>query len=104
VVAKLRERLSVSKRVAQMFDMQRFDLGKLNTEEVKEQYQVKISNRFAALENLDDNMAINRTWENTSMNIKNSTKERLDCYGLKQHKTWFDEECSKSSTTNPGRR
>jgi uncharacterized metal-binding protein YceD (DUF177 family) len=31
-----------------------------NDEEVKEQYQVKISNRFAALENLNDNVNINR--------------------------------------------
>jgi hypothetical protein len=54
VAAKLRERLLVSKRVAQKFDMQRFDLRKLNNAEVKEQYQVKITNRFAALENFDD--------------------------------------------------
>jgi hypothetical protein len=30
VAAKLRERLSVSKRVAQKFDMQKFDLRKLH--------------------------------------------------------------------------
>jgi hypothetical protein len=46
VAANLRERLSVSKRVAQM---QIFDLRKLNDAEVKEQYQVKITNGFAAL-------------------------------------------------------
>jgi hypothetical protein len=37
VAAKLRERLSVIKRVAQKFDMQRSDLRKLNDAEVKEQ-------------------------------------------------------------------
>jgi hypothetical protein len=63
VVAKLRERLSVSKRVAQKFDMQRFDLRKLNDAEVKEQYQVKITNRFAAFENFHENVDMNRTWE-----------------------------------------
>jgi hypothetical protein len=36
--AKLRKRLSVSNRVAQKFDMKRFDLRKLNDAEVKEQY------------------------------------------------------------------
>jgi hypothetical protein len=56
VVAKLRERLSIRKRATQKFDMQRFDLKKINDAEVKEQYQVKISNRFAALKNLDDNV------------------------------------------------
>jgi hypothetical protein len=40
--------------------MQRFDLRKLNDAEVKEQYQVKITNRFAALESFDDNVNMNR--------------------------------------------
>jgi hypothetical protein len=39
----------------QKFDMERFNLKKLNDAEIKEQYQVKISNRFAGLENLYDN-------------------------------------------------
>jgi hypothetical protein len=60
MAAKLRERLSVSKQVAGKLDMQRYDLRKLNDAEVKEQYQVKITNRFAALENFDDNVDINR--------------------------------------------
>jgi hypothetical protein len=70
VAAKLRERLSVIKRVAQKFDMQRFDLRKLNDAEVKEQYQLKITNRFAALENCDDTVDMNRAWENIRENIK----------------------------------
>jgi hypothetical protein len=37
VVAKLREWLSVSKQIAQKFDMQRFNLRTLNDAEVKEQ-------------------------------------------------------------------
>jgi hypothetical protein len=64
MAAKLRESLSVSKQVAQKFDMQRFDLRKLNDAEVKEAYQVKITNRFAALENFDDNVDMNTAWEN----------------------------------------
>jgi hypothetical protein len=43
MAAKLRERLSVIKQVAQKFDMHRFDLRKLNDVEVKEQYQVVIA-------------------------------------------------------------
>jgi hypothetical protein len=45
--------MSVSKRVVQKFDMERFSV-KLNDTAVKEQYQVKISDGFAALENFDD--------------------------------------------------
>jgi hypothetical protein len=58
-VAKLRERISVIKRARQKFDLERFDLKKLSDIEVKEKYQVKISNIFAALVSLDDSVAIN---------------------------------------------
>ena len=54
VVAKVRERLAVSKRATQKFDMERFNLRKLTDLEVRKQYQIKLSNRFAALENLSD--------------------------------------------------
>jgi hypothetical protein len=42
VVAKIRERLTVSKRLVNKMDMDRFNLRKLNEVEVKEQYQVPI--------------------------------------------------------------
>jgi hypothetical protein len=51
LVAKFGERLLVSKRAAQTFDMKRFDLRKLNDANVKEQYQSRISYRFAAVGN-----------------------------------------------------
>jgi hypothetical protein len=46
VVAKLRERTSVSKLARQNFDLERFDLKKIDDVEVKEKYQVEISNRL----------------------------------------------------------
>jgi len=54
---------------------------------------IKISDRFAALKNLDDSEDINRVWENIKENIKISAKESQSLYELKQHKQWFDEEC-----------
>jgi hypothetical protein len=63
VVAKVRERLAVSKRMVKKMNVERFNIKQLNEEEVKEQYQVTIKNKFAALENLDDNGDINRVWE-----------------------------------------
>jgi hypothetical protein len=45
-------------------------LRKLNELEVKEKYQIEITNRFAALENLNANEDINRAWENIKENIK----------------------------------
>jgi hypothetical protein len=72
VEAKLTERISVSKGVRQNFDLERFDLKKLNDVEVKEKYQVEISNRFAALESLDESFEINNAWESIRENIKTS--------------------------------
>jgi uncharacterized metal-binding protein YceD (DUF177 family) len=44
--------LSVGKFAMQKFDVESFNLKKLNNVKDKEQYQVKISNRFAVLANL----------------------------------------------------
>jgi hypothetical protein len=49
VVAKVKERLAVSKQTMQKFDMERFNLKKLDEVVIKEQYRVEISSRFAAL-------------------------------------------------------
>jgi hypothetical protein len=43
--------------------MERFNLKKVNKVEGKEQYHVEISNRFTALENLDNDVDINTAWE-----------------------------------------
>jgi len=59
--------------------MEKFNLKKLNDVEVKEQYQVKNSNMFAALKNLDnddnDNVDTNRAWESIRQNTKPSVTE-----------------------------
>jgi hypothetical protein len=97
VVAKVRERLAVSKQAAQKFDAERFNLKKLSELEVRKQYQLKISNRFAALENLNFTEDINRAWENIKENIKISAQESLGLHEQKQFKPWFDAECAEFS-------
>jgi hypothetical protein len=94
-VAKVRKRLAVSKQTLHRFHMYRFNLKKLNEGEGKERYPVEISNRFAALENLDADVDINRTWETLTENITISAKESLGYYEMKKHKPLFDEGCSK---------
>jgi hypothetical protein len=94
-VAKLRERISVSKRARQEFDLERFDLKTLDDAEVKEKHQVEISNRFAALESLGESFDINNAWESIRESIKTSAKENLGYQKLKHNKPWFDDECSK---------
>jgi len=68
----------VSKQAAQKFDVERLNLWKLNKLEVGKQYWNKVSNSFAALENLNDSKDINKDWENITENIKTSAKESLD--------------------------
>jgi hypothetical protein len=70
VLAKVRERLAVSQQTTHRVHMQKFNLNKLKEVEVKEQYRVEISNRFAALEYLDTEVDINRAFETIRENMK----------------------------------
>jgi hypothetical protein len=54
--------------------MEKFNLKKLNEVEGKEQYCVEMSNRFAALENLNAEMDINGARETITENIKHRPK------------------------------
>jgi hypothetical protein len=79
-------------------DVERFNLKQLNEEEVKEQYQVTIKNKFAALENLYDNGGINRAWETIRENIRISARvsdfvnQSLVNHGLMRNvKNWLIE-------------
>jgi hypothetical protein len=67
---------------------------KWNNVEGKEQFHVEVTNRFAALEDLDTEVEINSAWEAIRENIKMSAKESLGYFELKKHKPWFDEGCS----------
>jgi flagellar biosynthesis/type III secretory pathway chaperone len=77
VVVEVRQRLAVSKQTAWKIDTERFNLKNLNEEDVKEQYQVTIRNKFATLENFEDNGDINRAWDNIRENIKILAQESL---------------------------
>jgi hypothetical protein len=52
VVAKVRERLSGRKQAAQETDVKRFNIKRLSEMEVRKEFQIEISNRFQALDNL----------------------------------------------------
>jgi hypothetical protein len=60
--------------------MERFNLKKLNEVEGKVKYPVEVSNRSAALEDLDTEVEINTIWETIRENIKISVKENLGYY------------------------
>jgi hypothetical protein len=61
---------------------------------------VKISKRFAALENLDDDNHdddISRAWETVTENTDIPAKEKLGYYELKHCKPYSEEGCSELS-------
>jgi hypothetical protein len=68
---------------------------KLNEVRGKVKYSVEVSNRFAALEDLNAEVDINTPWEMIEENIKIFAKENLGYFQLKKHKPWFEERCSK---------
>ena len=82
--------MAVRKQAAQKSDGERFNLRKLNYLEVRKQYQIEITIKFAALENVSEDEDINRSWENIKENIKTSATASLDMHKMKQHKPWFD--------------
>ena len=70
--------------------MKRFYLKKLKEAEVREEYQLQISNRFAATGNWGDNGDKIRAGRNTPIrtNIKISAQESLDQYERKTMVWW----------------
>ena len=54
VVAEVREAVSVHKQSAAKFVVERFNMKRLMGGNVREDYQLKITNSFAALENVKD--------------------------------------------------
>jgi hypothetical protein len=71
--------------------MERFNLKNLKNVRGKEQFSIGVSNRFVALEDLDEEVEINSAWETIRENIKISAKESLGYLELKKHKPWVDE-------------
>jgi hypothetical protein len=63
--------------------MESFNLKKLNDVEGKEQFRVEVSNRFAALEDLDTEVEINCAWETIRENKEISAKESLGYFEFK---------------------
>jgi hypothetical protein len=93
MVSKVMERMAKSKQSTQEFDVERFNLRKLNDLESRKEYQTEIEKSLAALEHFCDSEDINRVWENIKEDVKISAKESLGLYELKQHELWLDEEC-----------
>ena len=82
MVANIRKIWTVCKKATQKFYGEIFNLRKTNELEVWKQYQIEVTNRFIALENLFDDEYINRYWYNIKENVKISTNKNLDLHEL----------------------
>jgi hypothetical protein len=70
VVAKVRDRLAVNKQRSHRFSTEMFNLKKLSKVVGKKKYHAEVSNRFAALEDLEAEVEINSAWEMIRENTK----------------------------------
>jgi hypothetical protein len=96
VVAKVRERLALNKQRLHRSHIEMLNLKQLKEVEGKQKYRAEVSNRFAALEDLDADVEINSAWEMIRENINISAKETLSYFEMKKHKPWFGKGCLKS--------
>ena len=71
MVANIRKIWTLFKQEAQKFYGEIFNLRKANELEVWRQYQIEVTKRFVALENLFVDEYINWYWYNIKENIKN---------------------------------
>ena len=62
-------------------------MRKLNESEVREQYQIEITNRFAALETLNNDEDVNRTWENIKEKYLNLSERESGSAGTEAEET-----------------
>lgn len=76
MVAEVRERLAVTKRLMQKFHVERYCVSKLNEAESIDRYQVKNLNRFTTSENFYDDVDINRTCEIIGEDIHTNFSQR----------------------------
>jgi hypothetical protein len=86
VVAKIMDRLAVSKRHVNKMDLDRSSLKKLNEGKLRNSIRLLQSKTdFSALENLEDNGDINRVLEAIRENVNISAKESIGLYESKHH-------------------
>jgi hypothetical protein len=75
--------------------METFNLKQLKEVEGKQKYRAEVSNRFAALEDLDDEVELIVPGKYLERIQTFQPKRLLSYFEMKTHKPWFSKECSK---------
>jgi hypothetical protein len=89
VMAKVREILTMNKQTSHRFYIERFSLNKLNEVGGKEQFRVEVSNRFAALEDLDAEVKINSAWERIIVSVAMWKHRTFDYETFRHGKVYY---------------
>ena len=82
----------------------RFDIEKLKNVQIRNNFQIKLTNCFQILDMLEDQAdqtmpRVNIEWKNASETVKEIAEEEIR-YVAKQGKNhWFDEECEEATKT-----
>jgi len=77
MVARVRQRLAGGKKGTLKIYVEIFNLRNLSELKLRKEYQIKISNTFIVMENLNNSQDVNKAWENIKQNIKTSAEESL---------------------------
>ena len=97
VIAKIRERLSINRTNRQLIGTKRLNVQSLTEGENGIKYAVEITNKFAALEEMDESdvNAVDKQWENIRDAIVKSAEATVGFCKRHKNKPWFDEDCVK---------
>uniref|UniRef100_A0A8D9ELZ3 Craniofacial development protein 2 n=1 Tax=Cacopsylla melanoneura TaxID=428564 RepID=A0A8D9ELZ3_9HEMI len=96
VLMKLRQRLATTKRNKHKVE-DKINFEKLKTLNLVDTFQIELNNRFAQLDNEDDNLEeqddIETKWNTYKTTVKEVAKKVIGTQGRNTKKPWFDEHC-----------
>ena len=79
-----------------------FDVDKLKNDQIRNNFQIKLTNHFQILDILEDQEDltmpnVNTEWKNTSETIKETAEEEIGYIAQQRKNHWFDEECEETT-------
>ena len=95
VVANIKVKLKME-RTPRTEKVRRFNVDKLKTQDIRNEFQIKIQNRFSTLDILEENeeeIAVEEEWREIQSTIKEVAEEVLGFEERINSTDWYDAEC-----------
>ena len=97
VIARVKVRLKANRGSRNERKM-RFDTEKLKENNVKEEYQLELRNRFRVLtEERGETEDINQRWRDLEQAVKDVAEEKIGYIEGTRSQHWFDDECRRAA-------